>query len=71
MIHRELLPCLTHGRQIILSECGHVGDMWYANIENTRLTLTTFYKTGVPNVSLSSYVPMDFRVASCDHIRVL
>jgi pimeloyl-ACP methyl ester carboxylesterase len=60
---RELLPCLTHGRQIILSECGHVGDMWYANIENTRHVLTTFYKTGVPDVSLNSYVPMDFRVA--------
>ena len=24
--------------------------------------LTSFYKTGVPNVSLNSYVPMDFRV---------
>lgn len=60
---RELLPCLTHGRQIILSECGHVGDVWYTNMENTRLMLTTFYTTGVPNVSLNSYVPMDFRVA--------
>lgn len=60
---QELLPCLTHGRQVILSECGHVGDVWYANIENTRILLTTFYTTGVPNVSRNSYVPMDFRVA--------
>jgi pimeloyl-ACP methyl ester carboxylesterase len=60
---RELLPFLTHGRQIILSECGHVGDVWYANMENTQLMLTTFFATGVPNVSLNSSLPMDFRVA--------
>jgi hypothetical protein len=60
---RELLPFLTRGRQVMLSECGHVGDVWYTNMENTRLMLTTFYKTGAPNVSLNSYVPMDFRVA--------
>jgi hypothetical protein len=60
---RELLPCLTHGRQVVLSECGHVGDVWYVHTANTRLMLTTFYRTGVPNVSLNSYVPMDFSVA--------
>jgi pimeloyl-ACP methyl ester carboxylesterase len=60
---REILPCLTHGRQVILSECGHVGDVWYVHTANTRLMLTTFYRTGVPNVSLNSYVPMDFGVA--------
>jgi pimeloyl-ACP methyl ester carboxylesterase len=59
---KELLPCLTHGQQVILSECGHVNDMWYANIENTRLLLDSFYKTGVPNTSLNAYLPMDFTV---------
>lgn len=60
---RELLPCLTRGRQIILSDCGHVGDVWNVNAANTRLMLTSFYKTGVPDVSLNSHVPMDFRVS--------
>lgn len=60
---RELLPCLTRGRQIILSDCGHVGDVWNVHAANTRLMLTSFYKTGVPDVSLNSHVPMDFRAA--------
>ena len=46
-----------------LSECGHVGDMWYANGENTRLILKSFYDTGVPNTSMNRYIPMDFHVA--------
>ena len=60
---KELLPCLAHGEQVILSECGHVNDMWYVNMENTRLLLSSFYKTGVPNTSLNAYVPMDFSVS--------
>jgi len=60
---KELLPCLKNGKQVILSECGHVNDMWYVNRENTRLLLTSFYKTGVPNTSLNAYVPMDFHVS--------
>ena len=60
---RDLLPFLTHGRQIILSECGHVGDVWHVNFDNTRRMLTTFYRTGAPDVSLNSYVPMDFSVS--------
>jgi len=60
---QELLPYLGNGRQIILSECGHVNDMWNANVENTRLILTSFYKTGVPNTSMNTYIPMDFSVS--------
>lgn len=59
---KELLPYLKNGKQVILSECGHVNDMWYAKPENTRLILTSFYDTGVPNTSLNSYIPMDFGV---------
>ncbi len=58
----DLLPYLSNGEQIIFSECGHVGDMWYANIENMRLILTSFYDTGKPDVSKNSYIPMDFSV---------
>ncbi len=59
---KELLPYLKNGKQVILSECGHVNDMWYINLQNTRLILTSFYDTGIPNTSLNSYVPMDFTV---------
>ncbi len=59
----ELLPYLKNGKQVILSECGHVDDVWYGNPENTRLMLTSFYSTGVANTSKNSYVPMDFRVS--------
>jgi pimeloyl-ACP methyl ester carboxylesterase len=59
---KQLLPYLRKGKQVVLSECGHVKDMWYANAGSTRLILTSFYNTGVPDTSLNSYVPMDFRV---------
>jgi pimeloyl-ACP methyl ester carboxylesterase len=59
----ELMPFLKNGKQVILSECGHVNDMWYANNENTRLILTSFYDTGIPNTSRNSYLPMDFSVS--------
>lgn len=59
---KGLLPYLKNGRQVILSECGHVNDDWYANPDNTRLILTSFYDTGLPDTSKNTYVPMDFKV---------
>ena len=59
---KELLPYLKNGKQVILSECGHFNDLWYANIENTRLIVKSFYDTGVPNTSLNTYIPMNFSV---------
>ncbi|MDP2884208.1 MAG: alpha/beta hydrolase [Ignavibacteria bacterium] len=59
----ELLPFLRHGRQIILSECGHVNDVWDVRPKNTRHILTSFYKTGVPDTSMNEYAPMDFHVS--------
>lgn len=59
---KELLPYLKNGKQVIFSECGHVGDVLYANVGNTRLILTSFYNTGVADTSLNTYIPMDFSV---------
>ncbi len=59
----ELLPALKNGRQVVISECGHVGDLWNLNATNTQLILTGFYDTGTPDTSRNSYTPMDFRVA--------
>lgn len=60
---RELLPYLKNGRQVIVSECGHVNDVLYVKPYNSRLLLTSFYNTGVVDESMNSYVPMDFSVS--------
>jgi pimeloyl-ACP methyl ester carboxylesterase len=59
---RELLPYLKNGKQVIFSECGHVQDVMYSNPDNTRRVLTSFFDTGVPDVSLNRTIPMDFAV---------
>lgn len=58
----ELLPYLSKGRQIILSEMGHVDDVFAIRPEATKRLLTSFYETGVAEDSLCEYVPMDFNV---------
>jgi len=59
---KELMPCLTNGKQVFFSEYGHVGDVQYVNIENVRLILSGFYNTGLPDTSMNAYIPMDFSV---------
>jgi pimeloyl-ACP methyl ester carboxylesterase len=58
----ELLPHLSRGSHIVLSEMGHVDDTWRAPGEGLRLLLTSFYDTGVANDSLITHSPMDFHV---------
>jgi hypothetical protein len=60
---KELLPYLKNGKQVILSECGHIGDVLNVNPENTRRIITSFYNTGVADTSLNAYIPMDFNVS--------
>ena len=59
---KDLLPYLKNGKQVILSECGHVNDIWNVKPENTKRILTSFYETGKPDTSMNSYIPMDFKV---------
>jgi pimeloyl-ACP methyl ester carboxylesterase len=58
----ELLPSLKNSRQVIISEAGHVGDVWGVQPEATLRLLTTFYDTGVADDLLYQYAPMDFKV---------
>jgi pimeloyl-ACP methyl ester carboxylesterase len=58
----ELLPALSNGEQVILSEFGHFGDVWGFQSEATRHLLATFYDTGEVDDSLFTYQPMDFHV---------
>jgi hypothetical protein len=58
----ELLPSLSNGQQVILSEFGHVDDVWSLQPEATMHLLTTFYDTGVADDALFTYQPMNFDV---------
>jgi pimeloyl-ACP methyl ester carboxylesterase len=60
---QELLPYLRNGKQIILSECGHVGDLIYLRKQSTKRIMASYYNTGIPDTSGVEYVPMDFEVS--------
>ncbi len=59
---RDLLPYLSKGKQVTMSEYGHVGDVVYLNQENTRRLLTSYFNSGTVDTSLNVYRPMDFSV---------
>jgi hypothetical protein len=58
----DLLPALSNGRQIILSEMGHVNDVMSLQPEAIERLLTSFYDRGEADDSLFVYEPMDFQV---------
>ncbi len=58
----ELLPFLPNGHQVILSEFGHTGDIWWKQREATLHLLSTFYDTGIVDDSLFEYEEMQFEV---------
>jgi pimeloyl-ACP methyl ester carboxylesterase len=58
----ELLPVLSNGQQVILSEFGHTSDFRKYQPEARIHMLTTFYDTGEVDDSLYTYQPMDFHV---------
>jgi pimeloyl-ACP methyl ester carboxylesterase len=60
---QELLPYLRNGKQIILSECGHVGDLIYLRKQSTKRIMASYYNTGIPDTSGVEYVPMNFEVS--------
>ena len=58
----ELLPSLSNGRQVIVSEFGHGADLVALQPEALKRLLTSFYDTGVADDSLFTYHPVDFHV---------
>jgi pimeloyl-ACP methyl ester carboxylesterase len=58
---QELLPSLRNGKQVLLSEQGHVGDFWGFQTEAAEHLLTSFFTTGEADDSLYTYLPMDFK----------
>jgi hypothetical protein len=59
---QELLPALSRGEQVILSEVGHAADLMTLQPQAYERLLTSFYDTGVADDSLYTYLPMDFNV---------
>jgi len=58
----KLLPHLSNGRQVILSEFGHTGDVWTLQPQATIRLLTSFYDTGEADNSLYEPHAVDFEV---------
>lgn len=59
----QLLPYLANGRQIILKEMGHTGDLWNVQRSATIKLITGFFDTGQTDESLFTYSPMDFNIS--------
>ncbi|MBN1397457.1 MAG: alpha/beta hydrolase [Bacteroidetes bacterium] len=59
---QDLLPYLRNGKQVILSEFGHVNDLLYLRKKSTEKLLASYFNTGIPDTSGIEYVPMDFNV---------
>jgi hypothetical protein len=57
-----VLPSLTHGQQVMLSEFGHSDDIWEIQPEETARLVNSFFSTGVADVSQFSHQPVAFDV---------
>lgn len=58
----ELLPLLSNGQQVILSEMGHTSDVFGLQTDTMFHMLSTFFDTGEVDDSLFEYQPMSFDV---------
>jgi len=58
---RDLLPYLKNGHHVILKGRGHM-DLEWPNPEASQRLISSFYKTGVPDESLNTPVPVNFTV---------
>jgi pimeloyl-ACP methyl ester carboxylesterase len=58
----DLLPCLSQGQQIVLSELGHINDLQGNQDEAFEKLMRDFFATGKADASGFHHVPMDFHV---------
>lgn len=58
----ELLPLLSNGQQVILSEMGHTNDVFGMQTDAMFHMLATFFDAGEVDDSLFVYQPMSFDV---------
>ncbi len=60
---KEFLPYLRNGRQVIISEAGHVGDIRYLQLDAINGLISDYINKGIVDTSKIRYVPMDFKVS--------
>ncbi|MEJ2054783.1 MAG: alpha/beta hydrolase [Calditrichaceae bacterium] len=60
---KEFLPYLTNGRQVIISEAGHVGDIRYLQLDEIKSLIRDYITEGAVDTSNLEYVPMDFKTS--------
>ena len=58
----ELLPYLSNGEQVILTDFGHTSSFWNSQPEARLHLLNAFFDTGQVDASLYTYQPLDFDV---------
>ena len=58
----EFLPYLKNGRQVIISDAGHVGDIRYLQLDATNELISNYINKGIVDTSKIKYVPMNFNV---------
>jgi pimeloyl-ACP methyl ester carboxylesterase len=56
----RLLAYLKNGRQVILSEFGHVSDLWNLQPAAIQHLMLAYYRDGTVDDSLFRYAPMNF-----------
>jgi len=62
-VENDLLPFFTHGTHVVVSEAGHIMDLWRSQPDATRRLLQTYIRTGDIDISGFSYKPVSFGVA--------
>jgi pimeloyl-ACP methyl ester carboxylesterase len=62
-VERFFMPNFPNGHHVVLSEAGHVSDLWQSQPAATHRLLTTFLETGTIDTSLVRYAPVSFEVS--------
>ena len=60
---KEFLTYLRNGRQVVISEAGHVGDIRYFQLDAVKGLMSNYINKGIVDTSKIKYVPMDFKVS--------
>lgn len=60
---KEFLPHLKNGKQVIISEAGHVGDIRNLQKSVVEGLVADYFNKGIVDTSEIKYIPMDFNVS--------
>jgi pimeloyl-ACP methyl ester carboxylesterase len=58
---KELLPYMENGKQVILKDMAHVGDLEYAQHDAFNFMFTKYFNDGVVDTSQFKHIPINFQ----------